>query len=207
MERERITISIKKNLLKEIDGTIDGIKVRNRSHAIETLATLALNLGETKNAILLLGGKDALKLIPTAKENLKLLKKYGFSTVYIAIGYLGDKIIQKLGDGKELGLNLKYIEGEGSGGAIKQLKKAFDKTFIVVNTDEVLKVDIEKLIAFHRKHKVVGTIATGSLLGLEGAYILEPEIFNNLPNGFSMVETDIFPKLLKEEGIAIYPIV
>ncbi|MCL4417965.1 MAG: hypothetical protein M1365_14980 [Actinobacteria bacterium] len=207
MERERITISIKKNLLKEIDKTIDGIKVRNRSHAIETLTTSALNLGDTKNAILLLGGKDALKLIPTAKENLKLLKKTGFSTVYVAIGYLGDKIIQKLGDGKELGLELKYIEGEGSGGAIRQLKKNFSKTFVVINTDEVLKLNLEKLIAFHRKHKSVATIATGNLLGLDGVYILEPEIFSHLPNGFSMLESDIFPKLIKEDSVAIYPII
>lgn len=206
MERERITISIKKTLLKEIDKIIDGIKVRNRSHAIETLATSALNLSESKNAILLLGGKDALKLIPTAKENLKLLKNYGFDTVYVAIGFLGDKIIQKLGDGKELGLALKYIEGEGSGGAIKQLKKTFDKTFIVLNTDEVLKINLSKLISFHRKHKVAATVATGDLAGLEGAYILEPQIFNYLPNGFSMVESDVFPKLIKEENISIYPI-
>ncbi|MFA4996234.1 MAG: hypothetical protein WC536_03805 [Patescibacteria group bacterium] len=207
MERERITISIKKNLLKEIDGTIDGMNIRNRSHAIETLTTTALNSGETRNAILLLGGKDALKLIPTAKENLKLLKKYGCTVVHVAIGYLGDKIIQKLGDGKDLGLEIKYIEGEGSGGAIKQLKKTFNKTFIVVNTDEVLKINLEKLISFHRKQKNTATIATNNLSALEGAYILESEIFNHLPNGFSMLESDIFPKLLKEEEIAIYPMI
>jgi len=207
MERERITISIKKNLLKKIDGTVDGINIRNRSHAIETLAIATLNSSETKNAIVLLGGKDALKLIPTAKENLKLLKNYGCTVVYVAIGYLGDKIIQKLGDGKDIGLEIKYIEGEGSGGAIKQLKKTFAKTFIVINTDEVLRINLEKLISFHRKQKNTATIATNNLSALEGVYILESEIFSHLPNGFSMLESDIFPKLLKEEEIAIYPII
>lgn len=206
MERERITISIKKDLLKEIDGTIDGIKVRNRSHAIETLSTLALNSGDIKYAIILLGGKDALRLIPTAKENLRMLQKNGFTTVYVAIGFLGDKIIQKLGDGKEFGLELKYIEGEGSGGAIRQLKKVFSRTFIVVNTEEVLKINLKKIISFHKKWRTVATVATNDLSKLEGVYVVEPEIFNHLPSGFSMLESDIFPKLLKEDGVIVYPI-
>lgn len=208
MERERITISIKKNLLKEIDGTIDGVKIRNRSHAIETLASSALNSGETKNAVLLLGGKDAMKLIPSAQANLSHLKKYGFDTVYIAVGFLADKIKEKLGDGSKFGLELKYIEkGEGSGGAIRELKKMFDKTFLVVNSDEEISVNLDKLISFHKKFKTISTIATGELSELTGVYLIEPEIYKYLPNGFSMLESDVFPKLLNDEKAAIYPLI
>lgn len=207
MDRERITISIKKSLLKEIDATIDGTSVRNRSHAIETLTMNALNSEDTNFAILLLGGKNALKLIPSAKENLKMLQKNGFSVVYVAIGYLGDKIIQKLGDGKDLGLELKYIEGEGSGGAIRQLKKNFNRTFIVVNTDEILKTDLQKLICFHKKHKTIASIATSNLETLDGVYVLEPEIYRHIPAGFSMLENDIFPKLIKDDDALVYPVI
>lgn len=206
MERERITISIKKNLLKEIDKTIDGVEVRNRSHAIETLATSALNSGDTKNAVVLLGGKDAMKMIPSAKENLSYLSKHGFSTVYIAVGFLADKIKEKLGDGADFDLKLKYLEeGEGSGGAIKQLKKIFDKTFVVINQGQKASTDLDKIISYHKKFKPAVTISTDNLAELSGIYVVEPEIFKHLPNGFSMLETDIFPKLIDEEKVVLFP--
>lgn len=206
MERERITISIKKDLLKEIDATIDSVKIRNRSHAIETFVTSALNSGDTKYAALILGGKDALKLIPSAKKNLSKLAKHGFDTVFIAVGFLADKIKEKLGDGSDIGLQLKYLEeGEGSGGAIKQFKKMFNKTFVVVNLDEELTVDLDRLIGFHKRQGAVATIATKDLSELTGIYVIEPQIFKYIPNGFSMLESNIFPKLIEEEKAAIYP--
>ena len=137
MERERITISIKKSLLEEIDRTIDSVKIRNRSHAIETLCTRSLNYSDKKNAVVILGGDDAIKQIPAVKENLKNLKKYGFTKVYIAVGYLADKIKASLGDGSNFGLKLEYLgEGEGSGGAILPLKKLFQQTFRVPSRGE-----------------------------------------------------------------------
>lgn len=206
MERERITISIKKGLLDEIDRIIDGVNIRNRSHAFETLSTKSLNFSEQKNAVVLLGGDDALKQIPAVKQNLKNLKKYGFSKVYIAVGYLADKIKEKLGDGKDLELKLEYLtEGEGSGGAILPLKKKFDKTFLVFNSDKTFDLDINKLIDFHKNKKSVATVMTGDLEKMDGLYLFEPEIFESIPKGFSMIETDVLPKLAREEKMIIRP--
>lgn len=208
MERERITISIKKKLLNEIDGIIDGVTVRNRSHAIETLTKKALNYSDTKNAVVLLGGDDALKSIPSVIKNLTNLKKFGYSKVFIAVGYLAPKIKEKLGDGEELGLKLEYLEeGEGSGGAILPLKKFFKKTFLVFNSKTELIYDIAKLTAFHKKHNSEATIITSNLNSQEGLYILEPEVFKYIPKSFSMLEGDIFPKLAAEEKLIVYPII
>lgn len=206
MERERITISIKKSLLDEIDRTIDGVNVRNRSHAFETLSTKALNFFDQKNAVVLLGGDDALKQIPAVKENLKNLKKHGFVKVYIAVGYLADKIKNKLGDGKDLNLKLEYLtEGEGSGGAILPLKKIFRKTFLVFNTEKALNLNINKLINFHKDKHSTATVMTSDLKKLDGLYLFEPEIFDYIPKGFSMLESDILQKLIKEEKLIIRP--
>lgn len=206
MERERITISIKKNLLEEIDRIIDGVTIRNRSHAFETLSTKALNFSDQKNAVILLGGDNALKQIPAVKENLKNLKKHGFSKIYIAVGYLADKIKEKLGDGKDIDLKLEYLtEGEGSGGAILPLKKNFNKTFLVFNSDKIYDLDINKLINFHRSKKSLATVMTTDLEELDGLYVFEPEVFSYIPKGFSMLETDILPKLAKEEKMIIRP--
>ena len=35
MERQRLTITLKQDILDKLDATIDGARIRNRSHAIE----------------------------------------------------------------------------------------------------------------------------------------------------------------------------
>lgn len=207
MERERITISIKRGVLKAIDKTVDGINIRNRSHAIETLTSLALNTENTKNVVILLGGKDAMKSIPAVKEYLDRLAKNGFSKAYIAVGFLSDKIKDKLGNGEDFGVKLEYLEeGEGSGGALLQLKKLFNNTFVTINTDEKFNVDFNDLIEYHKKHQATATIATNNLDTLKGIYIFDPVIFNQIPKDFSMLESDIFPKLLKENKLIVRPL-
>lgn len=207
MERERITISIKNNVLKIVDKTIDGINVRNRSHAIETLLIKASEMdSSTKHAVILLGGEDAMKSIPLVQANLKKLSDNGFTKVFIAVGYLADKIKSKLGDGSDFGLTLQYLDkGEGSGGAISSLKKAFDKTFIVLNFTDITKFDLDKLFDLHKQFKTEATIITNDLEGLTGLYILEPSTFSYLPKGFSMLETDIFPKLIADGKLVVRP--
>jgi len=206
MERERITISIKKPLLEEIDRTIDGVNIRNRSHAFETLSTKALNYSDQKNAVVILGGDDALKQIPAVKSTLKNLKKYGFIKVYIAVGYLADKIKEKLGDGKSFDLKLEYLtEGEGSGGAVLPLKRHFRQTFLVFNSDKAYDLDINKLNNFHKSKEIFATVVTDDLKNMSGLYVFEPEIFKYIPKGFSMLESDVLPKLAKEDKLIIKP--
>lgn len=209
MERERITISIKKKLLSAIDDTIDGVNVRNRSHALETLASKALNLSESKNAVILIGGDNALKTIPMVENNLNQLAKNGFEKVYIAVGYLGDKIKGKLGDGEKFDLELEYLEGgEGSGGALLQLKNLFKNTFLVYNfSDDSNELSLDRLLDFHKKHKSLATIITNNIEELNGIYIMEPDCFEYIPKGFSMLETDIFPKINADSKLVIYPII
>jgi len=209
MERERITISIKKSLLDLIDKTIDGIKIRNRSHAFETLTSRGLSINTTKNAVILIGGENALRTIPTVENNLKMLSKAGFDKVYIAVGFLGDKIKNKLGDGEKFNLEIIYLrDGEGTGGALLPLKKNFTSTFFVFNNAENLNGhSITKLLEFHRKHTNPVTIVTSDLSKLNGLYILEPEIFEYLPKGFSMLETDVFSKTISQGKTVIYPLI
>ena len=208
MERERVTISIKKQLLRIVDKTIDGVSVRNRSHAVEELITKALNLGDIKTAVVLIGGEDALKTISSVSSGLLELSKNGFSDVYVAVGFLADEIKEKLGDGKDFGLKLHYAEGgEGTGGALLSLKKHLSQTFVVLNlTTENISYDLSRLLAFHKSHSSEATVVTNDLSDMRGIYILEPIILAQIPKGFSMLEDDVFPKLAKENKLVVHPI-
>lgn len=207
MERERITISIKKKLLNAIDRTIDGINIRNRSHAIETLSTSALNLDTPNYAVILVGGEDAIKTIPQVKENIKKMAESGFDKIYIAVGYLAKEIKNKIGDGSNFNVEIEYLEGgEGSAGAILPLKEEFDKTFFVLNNISIKKFDLDRLLECHQLGKTISTVITDNLDNLNGLYICEPIIFDYIPKGFSMFETDVFPKLYPDQNICIKPV-
>ena len=56
MDRERLTITLKKSILEKVDHIIDGSQIRNRSHAIETLISQSLNPTIDK-AVILAGGR------------------------------------------------------------------------------------------------------------------------------------------------------
>lgn len=207
MNRERISISIKNDLLKKIDKEIDGITIRNRSHAIESLVSSALGLNNITDAIVMAGGDDAANSINAIKKSIVGLKTLGISEIIVALGYLGDKIKKSLGDGSDLGVQISYLEGsEGSGGALNLLRNALKKTFIVVNTVDDREINYKELVEYHKNFHRTATVATDDIKTLRGIYVLEPAILQNLPSGFSMLEDDIFPKLLKENRISIYPL-
>ncbi|PIU24251.1 hypothetical protein COT12_01985 [Candidatus Berkelbacteria bacterium CG08_land_8_20_14_0_20_39_8] len=207
MERKRITISIQEDLLKKLDQSIDGVKMRNRSHAIEFFLSESLNVAKIETAIIMAGGKGALRLIPAIENSIELLKNYGVTNIIIAIGYLGEKVKQNIGNGKKNNLNISYIEGgEGTAGALSLLKDKIKNTFIVVNLDEIMNINFEELVNFHLSHKPLSTIATENTKNLKGYYVFEPEIFALISEGFSMLEEDIFPKLMKNNDLLFFPI-
>ena len=206
-QRERITISIRKEILSKIDKKIDGIKLRNRSHAIESMVVETLGIDILSDVIIMAGGESAIKSVDAIKELLLKLKTIGVEEVIIAVGYLGKKIKDELKDGKEFGLHLSYLEeGEGTGGVLLEIKKSLKKPFLVINIDKKTDVDLKSLIDFHKSSLSLATVATENIKTLKGIYILESEVLDYLPKGFSMLEEDAFPKLLEEGKLTIYPI-
>ncbi|MEK9155957.1 MAG: hypothetical protein AAB360_01480 [Patescibacteria group bacterium] len=207
MERERVTISIKKDVLARVDQTVDGVSIRNRSHAIEHLITSAVGPANTKNAVILVGGRGAVKILPAIRDILYGLRDNGFGRVYIALGSMAGNFKNDLGNGENFDLDIEYLEGgEGSGGALLPLKKKFKDTFIVINPDEdTPKINLAGLVQFHKNHRVIATIGTDNLNEMRGIYVFEPELFNHLPKDFSMLEDDIFPKLAGVNQLIVYP--
>lgn len=78
---------------------------------------------------------------PLIVWHIEKLASLGFSEIVINIDYLGDKIIQALGDGSEWGVSIIYSDEretgalESAGGIIKALPFMTDETFLVVNSD------------------------------------------------------------------------
>lgn len=103
---------------------------------------------------------------PLIEYNLLLLKAYGIEDVVINLHHLGGKIREAFGDGNAYGLRIIYSPEDPileSGGGIKNAQRYLDgDTFIVVNCDTIIDIDLNALVASHRQTKAVGTLVLRS---------------------------------------------
>lgn len=80
---------------------------------------------------------------------LELLKGEDVKDIVLCIGYLGKQIRDFFGDGKSLGIRIRYSEETeqllGTGGALKQAQNLLDDHFFVINGDTYLPVNYSKV--------------------------------------------------------------
>ena len=240
--KERITITLDKRLISQIDKRIDGVDIKNRSQEIELLLAESLGTNIPSKAVLLVGGRGTrlrplTDKIPKALLQVKgktiiehlfdLLKKYGIRDVILSTGYLKEKIKGYFEDGSRHGMNITYVEEDkpfGTAGPLKLAKKYLKDSFIVSNGDELKNINIPRMFRLHKRKNALATIALTTVddpshygvarldgsriiefvekpshppsnLINAGFYIMEPEVIDMIPDGFSMLEKNVFPKL------------
>ncbi len=175
--KERVTLTLDEDLLKQIDLKIDGHKIKNRSHAIELFLMQALGNNKPKKAIIMAGGKGTrLKPItheipkplvplhdkPILQHTIDLLRKYGIKEIIISVGYKADKIKEYFGNGRRFGVNIIYVEEDeplGTGGPLRLAKEFLTDTFVMCNADELKNIDLFDMYMFHKQNKGKATIA------------------------------------------------
>lgn len=171
--RSRISITIDKDILKKLDSTIDGIRIRSRSNAIESF--LKEKFSERNVAVILAGGNaEKLKVGNTYRplvdiggkmlieDMIEKTKKIDFNNVAI-VGQskLLNEIFKKIGNGKELGVNIKYIEEEmplGSAKTLEMSKPFIDSTFMFLPCDHYFNFDLKEMLKFHKTQNYVVTL-------------------------------------------------
>ncbi|HET8564395.1 MAG TPA: NDP-sugar synthase [Candidatus Binatia bacterium] len=99
---------------------------------------------------------------PMIEYPLRLLRHYGICEVVINLHHLGDQIESYLGDGKKLGLEIVYSKEKellGTGGGLFKAKSFLaDGTFLVINTDVIIDLSIEEVLAYHAAKKATATL-------------------------------------------------
>ena len=75
--KERVTITLDKNLISQIDKRIDGIDIKNRSQEIEFLLAESLGTHIPSKAVLLVGGRGSRLRPLTVKIPKSLLEVQG----------------------------------------------------------------------------------------------------------------------------------
>jgi NDP-sugar pyrophosphorylase family protein len=173
---------------------------------------------------------------PLIHYNLLLLKRYGITDVVINLHYYADKLRGALGDGSELGMRITYSEEPeilGTGGGLKKVSNFFsNRSFILINGDILVDVNLDKVVEYHHRKKALATMVLredpeverwgtiemdsqgrirrilekGNWVGeklvrymFTGIHVLEPQIFNYLPDsGFSTI-IDAYTEMVKKD--------
>jgi len=82
---------------------------------------------------------------PFLWHQLELLKRNSVRRVFLALGYLGESIQQRFGDGRDLGISIEYsFDGPaplGTAGAIRQALPLLPEQFFVLYGDSYLMCD------------------------------------------------------------------
>lgn len=180
--RERITITIRQDLLGRLDQTIDHQRVRNRSHAFEVMLSRLFD-SETKQAVILASG-EGVSLRPFTYEipkplipvngrplleyTIDLLRRHEITSIVITVSHLAEKIKQHFGDGSAFGVRITYIhepKTSGTGGALAAARSALhDSPFLMLYGDVLLDLDLTEFLQSHSQQKAaVGTLALTSV--------------------------------------------
>jgi NDP-sugar pyrophosphorylase family protein len=164
--RKRISITIREELLRKLDSTVDNTKIRNRSHAIEGILEEKF-AGPAVDVLVLAGDPACMARIggkPLLAHTLALLKNQGFERVVIGtLSPTAGQVEEYFGNGSKLGLNLKYFEQKERVGTAATLRKAKNAlttdVFLLVYADNFFNFNLPELVTFHRQTGGAATMA------------------------------------------------
>jgi len=177
MDRNRLTITLKKDILKQLDEYIDGARIRNRSHAIEYVLSKHF-APKIKKAIILAGGKG-LKMRPFTYEMpktmipvkgrpilqhiIETIRDSGITDIMIVINSkLGNKITEYFQDGKKLGVSISYLtepSNAGTAGALRTAKDKITESFLIYYGDVLAEIELREFMHFHKESTSVVSAA------------------------------------------------
>lgn len=183
----------------------------------------------TPKAMLPVGDKPILEHI------IDYLKKNGIRNVVVATAYQGKQIEGYFGDGSEFDVDICYARSKkplGTAGQLKTAEAFVSDTFVAMNGDILIDVNLRKLTSFHKRMGGIGTVALrGYQLPIKygivkvsrshrlsewkekpelnltmniGLYVLEPDVFSYIKHGLPLsLERDTFPLLIRK-GKCLY---
>ncbi len=158
----------------------------------------------TPKPLLKIGDKPVLEYV------IANLKKNGVKEVFLAVGYLGEMIESYFGDGKELGIKIKYKYEEkplNTAGALKQFKEdELGENFFVVAGDHLTSWNLREMGKHHLSKKPIVTIGLipkelsleYGIAEVEGGYI---KGFKEKPMKKYLINTGIYAMNKKILGL------
>jgi NDP-sugar pyrophosphorylase family protein len=166
------------------------------------------------------------------------LRAQGLRRLVMCSGFQSGQIRQEFGDGRNRDVFIEHSEEThplGTAGAIKNAERllADSKSFVAMNGDSFLELDLPQMIEFHRNHGGVATLAVRRVhdaarygtvnvdsqnkvtsfkekTGLAepglingGVYVFNRSVFQSIPDGPRSLEKDVLPHILELGVLAL----
>jgi len=162
--------------------------------------------------------------IPIIEWQVRWLRKFGVKDFVLCVGYMGEQIVDRIGNGSKFGTKVEYsVEKEplGTGGALKNAKNllAGQDSFFMLNGDVLTQLDPNNLhvagshiialvplrspfgvVELDRNSKVLGFVEKPEIQDKwinAGVYHFTQEVFKYLPE-IGNIEVTALPALAKE---------
>ena len=166
---------------------------------------------------------------PIIEHNIDRLISYGIEKIYISVKYLGQQIVDYLGDGSAKGINIEYVWDDqpmGTAGALSLVEKFNTSHLLVMNSDLFTDADFEDIyLNTINQNAVMGvatvphtttipygifTIDNQQITGIKekpvytnyvnaGIYILKTNIIYKIPKSRYYNITDLMDELILEK--------
>jgi mannose-1-phosphate guanylyltransferase len=98
---------------------------------------------------------------------LEWLARHGVDDVILSCGFMAEEVRAVIGDGRQFGVALRYLDEPrplGTGGALKFAEALLDERFFMLNGDVLTDIDLSAQLAQHER---TGASATIALVGAE----------------------------------------
>ena len=174
---------------------------------------------------------------PLMEHTLNQLRQIGVRHVDITTNYLGEKIQQYFGNGKDFGVEINYVTEDkplGTAGALGLIPPP-SGPLLIINGDILTKIDFWAMLEHHKKHHADLTVASRrhdfqvpygvldcdgpnvrevrekpvlNFLVNAGIYLMEPSVHQFIPAGQRLDMTELVQSLLKKgRSVVSFPIV
>jgi len=174
---------------------------------------------------------------PLMERIIEQLREAGIKQINVTTHYKPEKIIDHFGDGNDFGVKLNYVAEDhplGTAGALGLMGKP-NSPLLVINGDILTQMNFRAMLSYHQEHKADLTVAVRkydlkvpygviksdgafvrelvekpslSFFVNAGIYLLEPSVYQYVPNGQHFDMTDLIQRLLEaKRPVASFPIV
>jgi D,D-heptose 1,7-bisphosphate phosphatase len=112
-------------------------------------------LGDLPKPMIPIGGK------PLLEHQVELATQYGFTDLVFFVHYRADLIEKHFGDGKNFGVQIRYVlerEPLGTAGAVLAGFGQLAERFVVMYGDTMVNVDLERIWRAHEQHRADATL-------------------------------------------------
>ena len=163
---------------------------------------------EVPKALIPIGGK------PFLHHQIDLLKRRGIRDIVLCVGHLGDRVKDYFGDGRWLGVRIRYSEEEsqllGTAGAIKNAEPLLRDDFFLMYGDSYLMIDYREIMRYFRRFDRLGLMVVWrnvdrfecSNVMVEGNLVT---VYNKDQKSPDMVYINYGLSVLRKEALAFIP--